>query len=195
MRVLEKILLLTGILCLGVYGFFAVQARLFQEDMEESFDQLVVKPTVVNLEEPSAKAPTPKRILNEGDVIGRLQIPRLDLSVMVLEGIASKTLRLGAGHVPGTVLPGETGNAGIAAHRDTYFRKLANIRTGDAIQFQTVDGLVKYRVLSTQVVLPSATEVLRPGSEDMLTLVTCYPFSYVGAAPKRFIVHATREQS
>ena len=193
MRVLEKILLLTGILCLGVYGFFTVQARLYQEDMEESFDQLVAKPTVVNIEQPPP--PTPKRTLTEGDVIGRLQIPRLDLSVMVMEGIASKTLRLGAGHVPGTVLPGETGNAGIAAHRDTYFRKLANIRTGDAIQFQTVDGVVKYRVLSTKIVMPSATEVLRPGSEDMLTLVTCYPFSYIGAAPKRFIVQATREQS
>jgi sortase A len=197
MRILEKILLLIGVLCLGIYGFFTIQSHLHQEMLEESFDQLVVRPTVVAIGEPATGEPAtaPKPALREGDVVGRLQIPRLDLSVMVMEGIASKTLRLGAGHIPGTVLPGEAGNSGIAAHRDSYFRKLANIRTGDTIQFQTVDGIVRYRVSSTQIVMPSATEVLRPGSEDMLTLVTCYPFSYVGPAPKRFIVQATRDQS
>jgi sortase A len=186
MRILEKILLLTGIVCLGLYGFFTVQAHLHQEVLEESFDQLVRHP---------ATGTPAKRVLNEGDLVGRLEIPRLDMSVMVMEGIASKTLRVGAGHIPGTPFPGERGNAGIAAHRDSYFRKLADIRKGDTIQFETVNGTVNYQVSSTQIVKPTDTQVLQPASDDTLTLVTCYPFFYVGPAPKRFIVQAKRKES
>ena len=126
-------------------------------------------------------------------VIGLLDIPRLGVSVMVVEGVGSKSLRRAAGHIPGTALPGQPGNAGISAHRDTFFRPLRNIRRNDVITINTVLGEYRYRVVSTRIVSPSDVEVLDSGDEEVLTLVTCYPFYFVGAAPDRFIVRAVRK--
>jgi sortase A len=100
--------------------------------------------------------------LKEGDLIGRLEIPRLDLSVMVLEGVASRTLRLAAGHIPGTAFPGFGGNIGIAAHRDMYFRPLYKIEPNDRIRFRTRDKTIVYRVVSTEIVGPDDVSVLKP---------------------------------
>ena len=126
------------------------------------------------------------------EVIGRLAIPRLHVSAVVLEGDDDAALRFGAGHVPGTALPAQPGNVGIAAHRDTVFRRLRNIAIKDVIQVTTRDGSYHYRVISTEIVRPEDTGVLNSSSGQELTLVTCYPFSYIGAAPLRFIVHARR---
>jgi sortase A len=189
MQVLERLLLITGIICLGLYGFFTVQAKWHQADLERTFEEN-------RTYEPLPAAPTPGiaavPVLKEGDLVGRLEVPRLDLSVMVMEGIEEKTLRLGAGHVPGTALPGTAGNSGIAAHRDTFFLNLKDIKENDAIRFSTMRGVINYRVSSTMVVDPTDVEVLRPQSTEMITLVTCYPFYYVGPAPKRFVVQAVR---
>ena len=130
--------------------------------------------------------------LSEGDVIGKLEIPQIGISVMVLQGVKEETLRLGAGHVPGTPLPGADGNSAIAAHRDTFFRKLKRIRAGDRIQFLTVRGTAQYVVDSTEIVEPADTQVMESRGRPELTLISCYPFYFVGAAPRRFIVHATR---
>ena len=126
------------------------------------------------------------------DVIGRLAIPRLNLSAVVLEGDDDAALRFGAGHVPGTPLPAHPGNVGIAAHRDTVFRRLRNIAIKDVIQLTTPEGSYRYRVTSTEIVKPQDTGVLDSSTGQELTLVTCYPFSYIGPAPLRFIVHARR---
>ncbi len=126
------------------------------------------------------------------EVIGRLAIPRLHVSAVVLEGDDDAALRFAAGHVPGTALPAQTGNVGIAAHRDTVFRHLRNIAIKDVILLTTPDGAYHYRVVSTEIVRPQDTGVLDSSSGEELTLVTCYPFSYIGAAPLRFIVHARR---
>jgi sortase A len=139
---------------------------------------------------PPRPAPHPRRAIPKNGVIGRLTIPRLGLSVMVREGVASKTLSLAAGHIPGTAFPGERGNVAVAGHRDTLFRALKDIRKDDVIEFQTLDGRFAYEVASTQIVTPKDVGVLRPGRDDELTLVTCYPFYYVGSAPDRFIVKA-----
>jgi LPXTG-site transpeptidase (sortase) family protein len=133
--------------------------------------------------------------LPAGSPIGLLEIPRLKLSVIVLEGSDEHTLRLGVGHIPNTALPGEAGNTGLAAHRDTFFRPLKTIRKSDVIQITTLDGTFEYHVQSIQIVDPSSTSVLKASSSPSLTLVTCYPFYYVGSAPKRFIVHCTRTGS
>jgi sortase A len=130
--------------------------------------------------------------LSEGDVIGKLEIPQIGISVMVFHGVKEQTLRAGAGHVPGTPLPGADGNSAIAAHRDTFFRKLKWIRAGDRIQFLTVRGTAQYVVDSTEIVEPAATQVMESRGRPELTLISCYPFYFVGAAPHRFIVHATR---
>jgi sortase A len=127
-----------------------------------------------------------------GGLIGHMEIPRLGLSVIVAEGMDTLTLQRAAGHIPGTAMPGEPGNVGIAGHRDTFFRPLRNVRKGDIITFATPAGDYRYRVVSTKIVSPSDVKVLDPSASEILTLVTCYPFYYVGPAPNRFIVRAER---
>lgn len=126
--------------------------------------------------------------------LGRLQIPRLDMSIMLLDGIDNRTLRLGIGHIPETALPGQPGNVGIAGHRDTFFRGLAAIRKDDHITVQTLDGEYDYVVDSIRVVNPQAVEVLSDSGHPVLTLVTCYPFHLIGPAPKRFVVQASLKE-
>ena len=149
------------------------------------------------------EAQTLKQSMNQGAIpagsapqyhaiIGRLAIPRLNLSAVVLEGDDDAALMFGAGHVPGTPLPAHPGNVGIAAHRDTVFRRLRNIAMRDVIQLTTPEGSYRYRVTSTEIVRPQDTGVLDSSAGQELTLVTCYPFSYIGPAPLRFIVHARR---
>ena len=128
-------------------------------------------------------------------LIGRMKIERLGISVVVIEGINSKTLQRAAGHIPGTALPGEPGNVGISAHRDTFFRPLRNIKGNDVITVTTPNGEFQYRVVSTQIVKPADVAVLKQTEQEVLTLVTCYPFYFIGSAPDRFIVRAHRIKS
>jgi sortase A len=101
---------------------------------------------------------------------------------------------LGAGHVAGTPLPGDPGNSGIAGHRDTFFRGLKDVREDDEIQLQTATALTHYRVEWVKIVEPNDSAVLESSTKDStLTLVTCYPFYFVGPAPKRFVVHARKK--
>jgi LPXTG-site transpeptidase (sortase) family protein len=125
-----------------------------------------------------------------GSPIGRLQIPSIDLSVIVLEGTGRWTLNRAVGHIDGTALPGESGNVGIAGHRDSFFRGLRNISENDKITLTTLEGTYQYRVNDIEIVTPSDVRVLNPTPQPSLTLVTCYPFYFVGDAPKRFIVKA-----
>jgi sortase A len=128
--------------------------------------------------------------MRRGDVIGELQIPRLQVSVMVFEGDDAGILSQGAGHIPGTAL--HSGNIGIAAHRDTYFRPLRVVHANDVITLKTPAGTSRYAVTETKIVWPSEIGVLAQAPGRDLTLVTCYPFYYVGNAPERFIVHAQK---
>jgi sortase A len=125
-----------------------------------------------------------------GEPIGRMEILRLHLSVVILEGTAPKTLRVAAGHINGTALPGTAGNICIAAHRDTLFRPLREVQPQDAIIITTTYGTFRYIVDMVEIVSPSDVRVLRPTTDQELTLITCYPFTYVGPAPKRLAVHA-----
>jgi len=178
-RVLQWFLVLIGIFCLGLYGFFKVEAYFHQQELESMLTlEHRNESTHVTIE------PTRRR-LQEGDLFGRIEIPRLNMSVMVMEGVSDRTLRLGAGHIPGTPL-------GIAGHRDSFFRPLKDIKKGDTINFATIDGTTEYRVTSTEIVGPKDTYVLDSDSNDEMTLVTCYPFFYIGSAPKRFIVQAEK---
>jgi sortase A len=169
--------LLTGaILALGYSTYVVVDARAYQAIEQARF---------------SNTRPTPGvHAVADGDVIGELNIPRLGLKTIVAQGDSAKVLRRAVGHLRETPLPGEPGNVALAGHRDGFFRPLRNIRAGDAISLNTLDGEFVYQVESTEVVMPSDVEVLEPTHVNRLTLVTCYPFYYVGSAPKRFIVRA-----
>src|SRR5437763_11339038 len=159
---ISRIFLFIGIACLALYGFFTVQAHFHQTALENELYEPRPLP-------PALPGPAPARVLKEGDLFGRLEIPRLDMSVMIMEGEEDGILRLGAGHVPGTVLA-------IAGHRDSFFRPLKDIKLYDTIRLTTPNGVSEYRVTSTKIVSPKDTSVLDNESEDTLTLITCYPF-------------------
>ena len=137
------------------------------------------------------EAGMPDASLPEG-LIGNIAIARLGISVVLMEGTGESVLQHAAGHVAGTSLPGEPGNVGVAAHRDTFFRPLQNVRSSDVIVLTTPTGEYEYRVVAVKIVNPSDVEVLSATQGETLTLVTCYPFYFIGSAPERFIVRAQR---
>ena len=186
-RWIRRLLLITGVVLLGYVGFTLLDARLFQASAMHTLEA-----QVQTLKESGASPFRPP--VKEGDVLGRIDIPRLGMSFAILQGTNSRTLRLGAGHIEGTPLPGDPGNSGIAGHRDTFFRELRNIRQNDEIHLQTATGLLRYEVDWVRVVDPDEVSVLSPSADSSLTLVTCYPFYFLGSASQRFIVHARQTQ-
>lgn len=125
-----------------------------------------------------------------GDTLAVLRVPRLGLEVPVFEGTDARTLNRGAGVVDGTALPGETGHVAISAHRDSFFRPLQEIEVGDLVELSSSTGLQRFRVADIFITDPLDVDVLAPTSRSLLTLITCYPFRYIGFAPDRYIVRA-----
>jgi sortase A len=197
-RTVRFLLLLIGIVCLGIYSYSYLYRTAYQlyegwrfdHDAEEPAPASDPKPTrLVTLPDPDRGAPrSPTSI--PASVIGRISIPRLHISAIVEEGIDDVTLSRAVGHIPGTAFPGETGNIGIAGHRDTFFRALKDLQPHDKIDFTTHAGRFHYTVESLNVVDPSDVSVLNSVGGQTLTIVTCFPFHYIGNAPRRFIVHA-----
>jgi len=180
----QRVLFGVAILMLGYTGFVLVDTWVFERRETAALARFV--PT-----EPAASnAVTPT--IDPNGLIGRMDVSRLDVSVVVVEGTSNKSLRRAVGHIAGTSLPGQPGNVGIAGHRDTFFRPLRNIRRDDVITLTTSNGEYRYRVVSTKIVSPDNVAVLDSGQDEVLTLVTCYPFYFVGPAPDRFIVRAAR---
>jgi sortase A len=132
------------------------------------------------------------RTLAPGTPIGMLRIPRLGLEANVREGVDEDTLAVAAGRIPGTSRTPREGNLAVAAHRDTHFRPLRNVRLGDEVRLETPDGTFAYQVTDLVIVDPEDVWVLNSAAKPSLTLITCYPFTYVGNAPRRFVVRATR---
>lgn len=186
---LANALMAGGILALAAYGYLRFEMFRVQKAASRALDLQTTGPA-----EPIHARSVPHAVViatpRAEEPIGRMEISRLGVSVMVLEGTAPKTLRVAAGHISGTALPGIRGNIGIAAHRDTFFRPLGQVRPKDTIVLTTSYGKFRYVVNAVDIVDPSDVQVLRRTSDAELTLVTCYPFYYVGSAPKRFVVHA-----
>ena len=181
------------VLLLGYCAFSLGDAWIFQARANRNLDRLLrdrlaasasARPTESSASPAEAPAAEPDGL------IGRIEIPRLLLSVVVVEGIDKITLRRAVGHIPGTALPGQSGNVGLAGHRDTFFRPLKDLRIKDEVQFSTLKGNFRYEVEWLKVVEPGDVGVLASSGENVLTMVTCYPFYYVGPAPQRFIVRA-----
>jgi sortase A len=156
---------------------------MFQQREKQTLEQLLSDAPATPVSVPAT---------GPNGLIGRMEIQRLGVSVVVVEGTEESALQRAAGHIEGTAFPGQLGNVGIAGHRDTFFRPLRNIQRDDIITLTTLHGEYRYRVVSTKVVNPSNVAVLNPDGHEILTLVTCYPFYFVGSAPKRFIVRAER---
>ncbi|HKA14349.1 MAG TPA: class D sortase [Myxococcota bacterium] len=202
LRSAEYTLALVGGVCLIAYGGACARASLTQQRESAAFDEALRARQArlqqqIESEAPNRSEWSPARVAayeasldKPVRAIGRLEIPDVDLSVMVLEGTDASTLDRAVGHIPGTARPGEPGNLAIAGHRDGYFRGLRHVQTGDAISLTTLEGVAHYRVDKIEVVKPGRTDVLAPSASATLTLVTCYPFYHIGDAPSRYIVHA-----
>jgi len=189
----QRALFACAVLFLGYCAFAVVDAWIFQRRESADLDRLLRGQRAATEGRPQPELSTPARgtpAIGTHGLIGRIVIPRLLLSAMVVEGVDKTTLRRVVGHIPGTALPGQPGNVVLAGHRDTLFRPLKDLRIKDEIQFSTLNGDFQYVVESLLIVEPENVEVLAPSAEHMLTLVTCYPFFYIGAAPKRFVVKA-----
>ena len=179
------ILLAAGVAALVYVGYVTLNARAYQAAAQQHLSALRASDVSLPAASPSAPlAPT------DGDVIGEIDIPRLGLAVAVAQGDSPAILQRGIGHLTETALPGEAGNVVLAGHRDTFFRPLRRVRVGDAVTLKTPVGDFDYLVESTAVVSPDDLEVLAPTDARTLTLITCYPFTYIGSAPNRFIVRA-----
>lgn len=189
-----------AIACLGLYGYAYLERVLYQTYESREFDRTLERNAAAvtayeNQVRPISRVARASRkplpwSKSPSAVIGRLSVPRLHLSAMVREGVDGKTLQIAVGHIPDTALPGQAGNVGVAGHRDSFFRGLKDLKNGDEIQFATLHGDFQYVVESLIIVEPDNVAVLAPSSENVLTMVTCYPFSYIGNAPKRFVVRA-----
>jgi sortase A len=189
----QRALLACAVLLLGYTGFALVDAWVFQRRESRDLDRLLRDRRAASQAKPQAAVsavPVAIEAGAPGSLIGRIEIPRLLLSVVVIEGIDRTTLRRAIGHIPGTALPGHPGNVGLAGHRDTFFRPLKDLRIKDEIRLSTLKGDFKYAVVSITIVNPDDVGVLAASRENVLTLVTCYPFYYVGPAPQRWIVRA-----
>ncbi len=171
-----------GFCLFGYSVYVVVDAYAYQAYEQSKFE--------ATLEKESGSPQLPSPALVEGGVIGEIQVPRLHLKAIVVQGDSHTILRRAVGHIPETALPGTPGNIALAGHRDTFFRPLRNIRPGDAITLKTSAGDFQYLVESTQVAPASKVDVLNGTPVPTLTLITCFPFDYLGAAPSRFVVRA-----
>jgi sortase A len=196
----RPLLFISGVAALAYVGLVLLDAKLFQASQSQRFQQelqtLKTSPVSDTLLPQLLAEPGPVRVGgpsgDNGDrhALGRIEISAIGLSAMILEGADERTLRQAVGHIPGTPLPGQPGNVALAGHRDTFFRALRRIRENDEITVETLSGSYRYRVDFTKVVDPGEVQVLDNADTAILTLVTCYPFSFVGPAPKRFVVRA-----
>ncbi len=222
LRTLRVLFLLAGLAGIGYYGYSLADQYVYQAYANWTFDQeieghhvtfadylrsetplrylLPAPPPAPTIAKAPSVAPEPGVVAPPrpatGDLLGRLEIPRLNLAAIVREGVDDDTLRRAVGHIPSTALPGEAGNFSIAAHRDTLFRALKDIRKDDRVTFQSDNHTFTYQVESTRIVKPTDISVLQPEADQerapqkTLTMITCYPFYFVGSAPERFVVKA-----
>jgi len=186
----ERAAILAAFLCFGYWAWVYFETRVYQAGQMRRLAEPSAASENPAFDRAPLEAAEPRTPVVEGTALSRMEIPRLGLSVVVVEGVEPRDLRLAVGHVPGTALPGETGNIGIAGHRDTFFRPLADVRGNDIIWLTSGGTSYEYAVERVEIVNPSDVQVLDPSSEPELTLVTCYPFYYVGPAPQRYVVRA-----
>jgi sortase A len=188
-RWIERGLVTIGAICLLWAGATSLSAIVYQVEQRVSLEQLA--PSLDRAEADRGPNGVESRVETAAP-LGRLEIPRLGLSAVVAEGDDETTLKVAVGHLPDTPLPWHEGNSALAGHRDSFFRPLRRIEVGDDIHLATRQGTLRYRVTRHTVVEPDELWVLQPLPTAALTLITCYPFDYVGPAPRRFIVHAER---
>lgn len=193
----ERALVAVGLTCLILWASACAQRSLYQASEKIRFEDSIRQALTAeghdqsewSVQRISAYLDSRDLRVDSVEALGRLTIPAAGVSVMVLDGTDEAVLDRAVGRIPGTAQIGEEGNLGIAGHRDGFFRGLRHLEAGDELELATPDGVTRYRVSTLRVVEPEAVEVLDPTPTATITLVTCFPFYYVGSAPQRFIVH------
>ena len=206
-RIIERCLFGIGIVCLGFYAVARLQGSLGRSIAVWRFDR----------DSSRVAGAGPRKFAFRGDLadyslwsekrvaaykqtllmqfdrpLAILRLPKLKLQVPVFNGTDELILNRGAGRIEGTAMPGAAGNLGIAAHRDGFFRSLKDVEVGDKLELATLDGIITYAIDDIEIVFPNNVSVLQPRPRPSVTLVTCYPFYFIGDAPQRFIVHASQ---
>jgi sortase A len=194
----ERSLWALGLSLLGYWGWSQASIKFEQARLEESLfsgsgEGHPDAGALDDVAEAVASAPAEYPRLEPGAPIALIEIPRVGVRAMVVEGVDHRVLKTAVGHIPGTALPGMAGNTVVAAHRDTLFAGLRNIEVGDLVIVRTDQRSLSYRVSSIDVVDPHAVEVMDPTPDATLTMITCFPFDFVGPAPMRYIVRARQE--
>jgi sortase A len=209
-RLLSSLLVFAGVVLLGAAGLhyfrgYQAQSAGRREWEKSRAPAVAATPDVtaaavaprenpgISAPAPAAETPTDTTSYPYGRPVARLRIPSAEIDCIVFGGDDQATLEKGPGHIPGTEMPGEETsrkNCVITAHRDSHFRHLGWLRKGHRIELETPAGETLYRVVSREIVKPDAVRVLQPTKNPRLTLITCYPFNYIGAAPERLVVVA-----
>lgn len=191
MRWVSRCLVLTGVAGIGAYLWSVADATWYQTSQTAAvFEQPRMPAPALPLMGVASRPAASWKTKADPQALGRLEIPKVKLAVIVREGIDGRTLRRAVGHVPGTALPGHAGNVVIAGHRDTFFRHLRRVERGDELRLTTAAGEFRYRVTGLKIVGEEAVEEMAFTAEPSLTLVTCFPFRYVGPATRRLVVSA-----
>jgi sortase A len=189
MRSLSWLLIIAGLLLTGYGAYDFYLSQLGQDEARQQWSEQPVPTSLPTL------VPHYFNPYKPGDPVARLRVPRLERTLYVVEGTDQRDLKKGPGHMPGTALPGVAGNCVIAGHRDTHFRLLSEVQVGDEVELDTHYGTFRYRIRSMQIVLPTNVASLKPTRDAVLHLITCYPFNYIGHAPKRMVIEAVLEGS
>ncbi len=204
-RWVERICLACGLGLLAMVGAIRLERSMASQAALKAFSELESSassphPETISSSLPSGMQPpaagvaaSPKAAATRGSraPLAVLEIPKIHLEVPVMNGTDALTLNHAVGRIVGTARLGEPGNIGIAGHRDTFFRGLKDLQKGDAIELRTEEGTDRYIVDEIQIVTPQNISVLSPRARSSITLVTCYPFHFVGNAPQRYIVMAS----
>jgi sortase A len=189
-KLLERLLWIIGVALIAAYCTHLLASENARGSDVAAFKASIAEPEQSLWSEKRIEAYNASLAESVSDVLGILEIPRLDLEVAVYDGASDLHMDRGAARIDGTAMPGERGNLGVAGHRDGYLRVLKDIALGDEIRVTSSSGPVTYVVSELSIVSPTAVEVLDPTETPVVTLVTCYPFYFVGHAPERFIVRA-----
>lgn len=205
----QRILLISGVLLIGFYAGAHLHREIMSRAALRRFEHLRRSVAVTQSDGLLSSQKVDFTLWSEKRIVAYeesllqhfdqpiaiLRIGKANLEAPIFEGTDDLTLNRGVGHIPGTGLPGDEGNIGIAGHRDGFFRALKDVVSGDAIELVTTNRKDIYTVDQIVLVLPNDVSVLQPRERQSLTLVTCYPFYFVGSAPKRYIVHASLTSS
>jgi sortase A len=203
LRWLQRGFLVLGLLLVGLWSKSYFESRGFQSAESMKLEAALREaesgsdaPAFSNASfiGPPASDP-PKHAMEQKGVLGRIEIPRLHITAIVAEGVDMKTLSRAVGHVTSTALPGSPGNCALAGHRDTFLRGLGEVRANEVIRIVTLEGTYTYRLEWSAVVEPKRVDLLNPTASRSLTLITCYPFAFVGHAPQRFVVRARQVEA